>query len=177
MTRVAAWPDRSLSGRRARFTALPPRKRSWRQAAMAGSISGAPAPTPARATAMPWCCAPASASSGQRRSPRPVAGTDGFSIGARFRGLDRPGTAPGLPPGASRNSGRSPSRATATCGALDRRRAFRVAAAPSRTLGSIPGSRNCWRGGPSRSSRWHLPQQDGSRRLGAVRPRWHLLGA
>ena len=47
-----------------------------------------------------------------------VTGSEGFSIGTRFCGLDRAGAAAEIRPAASRSSGRSPSRATDTCGAF-----------------------------------------------------------
>ena len=42
-----------------RSTSSAPRKRSWRPAATGAPISRARRPTPAPATATPWCCAPA----------------------------------------------------------------------------------------------------------------------
>src|SRR5258708_4286000 len=55
--------------------------------------------------------------------------------------------------GASRSSDRSPNRATATCGAFSSSGRSPYCGAPRRIPGSIPGSRNSWRGDPSRSWR------------------------
>ena len=60
-------------------------------------------------------------------------------------------------PGASRSLGRSPSRATATCGAFSSSERCPCCGAPGRILGSFPGSRNSWRGDLSRSWRWRSP--------------------
>ena len=59
--------------------------------------------------------------------------------------------------GASRSLGRSPSRATATCGAFSSSERFPCCGAPGKILGSFPGSRNSWRGDLSRSWRWRSP--------------------
>jgi transposase len=60
-------------------------------------------------------------------------------------------------PGASRSSDRSPSREIATCGAFSSSGRSLCCGAPRRIPGSIPGSRNSWRGDPSRSWRWRSP--------------------
>src|SRR5437660_4085519 len=69
-----------------------------------------------------------------------------------------------IQPGASRSSGRSPSRATATCGAFLSSGRSPCCGVPRRTQGNIPGSRNCWRDGPSRSWRWRSPTKWRARR-------------
>ena len=56
-----------------------------------------------------------------------------------------------------RSSDRSPNRATATCGAFSSSGRSPYCGAPRRIPGSIPGSRNSWRGDPSRSWRWRSP--------------------
>src|SRR4051795_7187898 len=60
-------------------------------------------------------------------------------------------------PGASRSSDRFPSREIATCGAFSSSGQSLCCGAPRRIPGSIPGSRNSWRGDPSRSWRWRSP--------------------
>ena len=59
--------------------------------------------------------------------------------------------------GASRSSDRSPSREIATCGVFSSSGRSLCCGAPRRIPGSIPGSRNSWRGDPSRSWRWRSP--------------------
>ena len=59
--------------------------------------------------------------------------------------------------GGKQKLGRSPSKATATCGAFLSSARIPSCGAPSRILRNISGSRSSWRGGPSRSWRWHLP--------------------
>jgi len=59
--------------------------------------------------------------------------------------------------GGKQKLGRSPSKATATCGAFLSSARIPSCGAPSRILRNISGSRNSLRGGPSRSWRWHLP--------------------
>lgn len=59
--------------------------------------------------------------------------------------------------GGKQKPGRSPSRATATCGGFSSSGRLRCCGVPGRTLGNIPGSRNSWRADPSRSWRWRSP--------------------
>jgi len=96
-----------------------------------------------------------------------VATVAGTRLSSGRDAISRPGSGwchARIQPGASTSSGRSPSRATATCGAFSWSGRSPCCGVPGRTQGNIPGSRNCWRDGPSRSWRWRSPTKWRARR-------------